>query len=282
MADLASTDGELKTETICMQKTTAFALIVVLTMETLSFHFESELIMTVSRVIVDLAFTCPFLLHMILVDFLTRKFSALNKILEKISTVVDTMPLQSTIAWINSVFRLHTHLHIVVWKVNSYFCFYNLLSVITRIVLTLFNAYKYLEEISKGNPLSKTKMPVIMMFELGLFVTQCLLCHSCTKEANQTVMIAHHLLKPDSPVQIWEDVGLFSRLALNNKVHFSVGGVFFLDRPFITKVALVALSYLIIVVQLKDVRSSSNVGSDLKGTGGGGNSIYENFTTSFA
>ncbi|KAG8308980.1 hypothetical protein J6590_097004 [Homalodisca vitripennis] len=232
-----------------------------------------------------LAFTSPLLHYLVFTDLLTSKFSALNIRLENISTDVTTTPLQTISTKINSVFRLHTHLHVVVWDVNAHFCLYNLLSITTRLAVIVLEMYAYLMSISEGDDYRHHDYNgfVFMFSEVVFLVTQCLLCHACAKEANRTVMIAHHLLQPETPTRLWEEVGVFSRLTLNNKVSFSVGGIFTLDRPFLTKVAMTSLSYLIIAVQLKDVRLSGSDGPKTNGTGSGveNSTSYSNSTFSY-
>ncbi|KAG8254395.1 hypothetical protein J6590_008842 [Homalodisca vitripennis] len=284
LADLVSVDNELKTDTTRMQKIMCSALGLFFVMKVIGFNVGYGIIFTsVSKMVVHFMFACPVLQHMVFVNLLASKFSALNIRLEKMGPDVATTPLQTTSARINSVFRLHTHLHVIVWDINSHFCFYNLLSVTTRLTLTVLRMYEYLRAISEGGSNNQVETSIVLLVEIGVFVAQCLLCHACAKEANRTVLLAHHLLQPDTPVQLWEEVGLFSRLALNNYVHFSVGGIFSLNRPLITKVAMTSLSYLIIAVQLKDIRLSGDVGPkhNISATDYGNSTINENFTTLF-
>ncbi|KAG8254993.1 hypothetical protein J6590_031939 [Homalodisca vitripennis] len=265
--DMTIVNSELNTETIWRQTmmiTTLF--LVLMTKFAVGFSFQLETTVAISNIVLDLAFTCPLLHHVVLVDLLASKFSALNRRLENLATDVDTKSLHIVSAKINSVFRLHTQLHVLVWDINSYFCLYNLLSVTTRISFTVFNMYVFLKSISEGGPFPNLSVLIFMLVDVAMFVAQCEFCYACAKEANRTALIAHQLLQPETSVQIWEEVALFSRLSLKH-VHFSVGGVFFLDRPLITKVAMTALSYLIIAVQLKDVKPSADVGAIYNGTG---------------
>ncbi|KAG8294772.1 hypothetical protein J6590_095533 [Homalodisca vitripennis] len=266
ITEIASISNELNTNSIRMQKVLFSAFLAIIIVEGIAFYSESGVIsQTVSRKILHIAFSSPLLHHVVFADLLTSKFSALNTRLQSINTDINITPLQTISSRIQSVFRLHTHLHVVVWDVNAHFCFYNLLSVTSRLVLAVMQMYQYLMSISEGNTNISFLQIVCIALELALFITQCLLCHACAKEANRTVMIAHHLLQPDTPIELWEEIGLFSRLSLINKVHFSVGGIFSLDRPLITKAAMTSLSYLIIAVQLKDARLSGEVGPNLNG-----------------
>ncbi|KAG8251089.1 hypothetical protein J6590_087825 [Homalodisca vitripennis] len=284
LADLSSVSDELKSESTRTQRILFSAFTAVQVVGAVAFQLEyGVLSRNVPWTIMHLAFTSPLLHYLVFTDLLTSKFSALNIRLENISTDVTTTPLQTISTQINSVFRLHTHLHVVVWDVNAHFCLYNLLSITTRLAVIVLEMYAYLMSISEGNDYRHHDYNgfVFMFSEVVFLVTQCLLCHACAKEANRTVMIAHHLLQPETPTRLWEEVGVFSRLTLNNKVSFSVGGIFNLDRPFLTKVAMTSLSYLIIAVQLKDVRLSGSDGPKTNGTGSGvenstsySNSIY--------
>ncbi|KAG8260719.1 hypothetical protein J6590_090638 [Homalodisca vitripennis] len=270
LADLSSVSDELKSESTRTQRILFSAFTAVLIVGAVAYQLKyGALLRTVPETIMHLAFTSPLLHYLVFTDLLTSKFSALNKRLENISTDMNTTPLQTISTKINSVFRLQTHLHVVVWDVNAHFCLYNLLSITKRLAITVLEMYAYLMSISEGNvswPLDYAGF-VFMFSNLVFLVTQCLLCHACTKEANRTVVIAHHLLQPETPIRLWEEVGDFSRLTLNNKVSFSVGGIFTLDRPFLTMVAMTSLSYLIIAVQLKDVRLSGSDGPKTNGTG---------------
>ncbi|KAG8310942.1 hypothetical protein J6590_053443 [Homalodisca vitripennis] len=282
LTDLSSVDDELKTETIRVQKWLVSLITLFLVLASFSgFPYGEVILMTLSRLIFNSAFACPSLQHIIFVAVVHSKFSALNLHLETLSSEVNTTPLQTTSARVTSVFRLHTHLHVVVWDINTYFCLYNLFSVSARLSFVILQMYGYLMDISEGSTHVHVSILVATIGVVALFLIQCLMCHACAEEANRTVMLAHHLLQPETPVHLWEEVGLFSRLALNNKVHFSVGGIFSLDRPFLAKVAMTSLSYLIIAVQLKDVRLSSNVGTNLNGSGYSftNSTTYENLTT---
>ncbi|KAG8254426.1 hypothetical protein J6590_091885 [Homalodisca vitripennis] len=268
LADLNSVGNELKTETIRKQKIMFSMLIVCMAAISVAFYSECGVVsQTISSTIVHLAFACPLIHHVVFVDLLDSMFSTLNVRLEHLDTEMNTRPLHSISARMKSVFRLHPQLHIVLWKINKYFCFYNFLKVMNTLAFTISHVYEYLKTISEGNFDGRVEILVIMMVEVAIFVHLCLVCHACAKEANRTVLLAHHLLHPDTPAQLWEEVGLFSRLALNNKVHFSVGGIFSLDRPLLTKLAMTYLSYLIIAVQLKDVRLSGDTGASTNGTG---------------
>ncbi|KAG8294805.1 hypothetical protein J6590_094417 [Homalodisca vitripennis] len=277
LADLSSVSDELKSEGTRTQRILFSAFTAVLVVGAVTFQLEYGVpLRTIPWTILHLAFTSPLLHYLVFTDLLTSKFSALNKRLEKISTDVNTTPLQTISTQINSVFRLHTHLHVVVWDVNAHFCLYNLLSITTRLAIIVLEMYAYLMHPDYAGF-------VFMFSDLVFLVTQCLLCHTCAKEANRTVVIAHHLLQPETPIRLWEEVGDFSRLTLNNKVSFSVGGIFTLDCPFLTKVAMTSLSYLIIAVQLKDVRLSWSDGPKTNGTGSGveNSTSYSNSTFSY-
>ncbi|KAG8300444.1 hypothetical protein J6590_076418 [Homalodisca vitripennis] len=281
ITEIASISNELNTNNIRMQRTLFSAFLAIITVEGVVLYFVTGVISeTVSRIILQIAFSSPLLHHVAFADLLASKFSALNTRLQSINTDINITPLQTITSRIDSVFRLHTHLHVVVWDVNAHFCFYNLLSVTTRLVLAVMQMYQYLMSISEGKTNVYFLQIVCVALELALFITQCLLCHACAKEANRTVMIAHHLLQPETPIELWEEIGLFSRLSLINKVHFSVGGIFSLDRPLIAKVAMTSLSYLIIAVQLKDTQLSGKVEPNINGnfSGLGNSTIYTNST----
>ncbi|KAG8300440.1 hypothetical protein J6590_076411 [Homalodisca vitripennis] len=254
ITEIASISNELNSENIRIQRILFSAFLTIIIVEGVAFYMETGVTYeTASRIIFQIEFSSPLLHHVVFADLLASKFSVLNTRLQSMNTDINISPLHTITSRMDSVFRLHTHLHVVVWDVNAHFCFYNLLSVTTRLVL------------AKVTPTCPSYKNVVIGLELALLITQCLLCHACAKEANRTVMIAHHLLQPDTPVELWEEIGLFSRLSLINKVHFSVGGIFSLDRPLITKAAMTSLSYLIIAVQLKDARLSGEVGPNLNG-----------------
>ncbi|KAG8300062.1 hypothetical protein J6590_085607 [Homalodisca vitripennis] len=272
--DLSSISDELKSEGTLTQRILFSAFTAVQMVGAVACQWEyGVLLRNVSAIIMHLTFISPLLHYLVFTDLLTSKFSALNISLEKISTNVNTTPLQTISTQINSVFRLHTHLHVVVWDVNAHFCLYNLLSITTRLAVTVLEMYAYLMSISEGNDYRHPDYAgfVFMFSDLLFMVTQCLLCHACAKEANRTAMIAHHLLQPETPTRLWEEVS------------FSVGGIFNLDRPFLTKVAMTSLSYLIIAVQLKDVRLSGSDGPKTNGTGSGveNSTSYSNSTYSY-
>ncbi|KAG8300442.1 hypothetical protein J6590_076413 [Homalodisca vitripennis] len=264
ITEIASISNELNTNNIRMQKVLFSAFVTIIIVEWVAIYLQTGVTyVTASRIISQIVFSSPLLHHVVFVDLLASKFSALNTRLQSMNTDINITPLQTITRRIDSVFRLHTHLHVVVWDVNAHFCFYNLLSVTTRIALAVLQMYQYLMSISEGNANISFLQIMCIALELALFITQCLLCHACAKEANRTVMIAHHLLQPDTPIELWEEIGLFSRLSRINKVYFSVGGIFSLDRPLIAKVAMTSLSYLIIAVQLKDTQLSGKVGPNI-------------------
>ncbi|KAG8254427.1 hypothetical protein J6590_091886 [Homalodisca vitripennis] len=283
LADLNSVRNELKSETIRKQKIIFSMLIVCMAAISVAFYSECGIVsQTICTMIVHLAFACPLFHHVVFVDLLASMFSTLNVRLEHLDTEMNTTPLHTISARMISVFRLHTHLHVVLRSISKYFCFYNFLKVMTTFVFTISNMYEYLIAILEGKFDVRVGIIAIIMVEAAIFVAQCLLCHACAKEANRTVMLAQQLLQPDTPAQLWEEVGLFSRVALKNKVHFSVGGIFSLDRPLLTKLAMTSLSYLIIAVQLKDARLSSDTGANVNCTGFaiGNSTVYQNLTTS--
>ncbi|KAG8335547.1 gustatory receptor [Homalodisca vitripennis] len=214
------------------------------------------------RMLASILVLVPQLQHTVLVILLRHQFSALNSLISDITADVDNTPQHTVSSRLDFVFRLHTHLHVVVWDVNTHFCIYNLLSVLARLFYVLLRMYEYLLILSGGiSPWNPLRLSVATLNTIS-FIVQCLLCHAGAREANRTALLCHRLLRPDTPVQLWEQVGVFSRLSLHNKVRFSVGGIFSLDRPFIAKMSVTALSYLIITIQLKDVQpSNSNSGS---------------------
>ncbi|KAG8334650.1 hypothetical protein J6590_085702 [Homalodisca vitripennis] len=93
----------------------------------------------------------------------------------------------------------------------------------------------------------------LLSCSLLTIIAKICVCHACAQEANRSALLAHQILRSDNPIQLWELVGLFSRLTLNLKVRFSVGGIFTLDRSLISTVGVIALSYLIIAIQLRGV-----------------------------
>ncbi|XP_046685223.1 putative gustatory receptor 28b [Homalodisca vitripennis] len=165
---------------------------------------------------------------MVLVDIIHYRFSALNAQLSDISMEYNNMPLHDVMSRLDSVFRLHN---------PSYTSSSGISTLTTNLVLVYVPSW----------------IPCI--WELITLLVQICVCHACAREANRSALLAHHILRPDTPIQLWEQVSLFSRLTLHLKVRFSVGGIFTLDRSLISKLSVTALSYLIIAVQLKEVES---------------------------
>ncbi|KAG8329039.1 gustatory receptor, partial [Homalodisca vitripennis] len=199
-------------------------------------------------------FILPMTQMMVLVDIIHYRFSVLNAQLSDISMEYNNMPLHDVMSKLDSVFRLHTQLHIVVFDINAHYCLYNLFTIIAKVGTAVYKMHQYLRTLS-GHRTWFWYVPswIPCIWELITLLVQICVCHACAQEANRSALLAHHILRPDTPIQLWEQISLFSRLTLHHKVRFSVGGIFTLDRSLISKLSVTALSYLIIAVQLKEV-----------------------------
>lgn len=192
--------------------------------------------------------------HLVLVDQIHAEFTALNSYLKRVASQAAETPVAVVSTQLETVFRVHSALHLLVADLNTHSFFYNLTKVATAMIFCVFFMYDYLKSISDESSHLNHRMFVIFIMELAGFLAQTMMCHACAKEANKTVVMAHQILNKDTPFRLWQEIGFFSLLCVDNKVYFTVGGVFTLDRVLITKASVTALSYLIIAVQLKDVQ----------------------------
>lgn len=199
----------------------------------------------------------PMMHYLMIVNDIGVKFTSLNDYLTQVSTT-SHYKLSSTISTqLEDIFHVHTALHERVSEINTYYFFLNLLSFISNMSAIVFSLYGYLQYID-GKDIFELDMIITLIIHATLFITQAMVCHACSKQANSTVFLAHRVLHADSPLHLWEYIGDFSRLSLDNKVAFSVGGLFNLDRPLITKAVAASLSYLIVAVQLQNVQLFDN------------------------
>ncbi|KAG8334648.1 hypothetical protein J6590_085700 [Homalodisca vitripennis] len=217
--------------------------------------FPGELMIFSSLWIISyVVYVLPMTQMVVLVDLIHNRFLALNSQLTDLNMEYDNKPLHAVKSRLDSVFQLHTQLHILVWKINAHFCLYNFLSTISKVGTAVYKMHEYLRTLSGHTTwFWNVLFWIPTIWEFNAFILQICVCHACAQEANRSAMLAHRVLRPDTAIQLWELVGLFSRLTLHHKVRFSVGRVFTLDRSLISKMGVTALSYLIIVVQLRSV-----------------------------
>lgn len=192
--------------------------------------------------------------HLVLVSQLHSLFSSLNVRLEQFSSTADDTPVNVMSTQLESIFRIHTHLHKTVADVNGHYFIYNLMLVVTKVILFVSYLYNFLLSVSDEDIVIPHGRTLKFLTHILFFIIQCVFCHACAKEANRTVLLAHYILQPHTPHRLWKEVSFFSGLCIGNKVHFTVGEIFNLDRPLITKAAVLAFTYLVVAVQLQDVQ----------------------------
>lgn len=211
-----------------------------------------------SRSLFSILSNLPMTHYLMIVNDTGVKFTSLNNYLTQVSTT-SHYKLSSTLSTqLEDIFHVHTALHERVSEINTYYFCLNLLSFISNMSAIVFSLYAYLQYIDGKDIYELDIMIITLISHAALFVTQAMVCHACAKQANGTVFLAHRVLHADSPLHLWEYIGDFSRLSLDNKVAFSVGGLFNLDRPLITKAVAAGLSYLIVAVQLQNVQLFDN------------------------
>lgn len=214
---------------------------------------KSSIFFIISDLLINTINTCAMVQHMVLVSILHSMFSALNDQLKRLSAAADDTPVDVMSFQLESVFRIHTSLHLTVFYVNRHFSIFNLITTSIRLFFTILFMYLCMNTIAQGKEQINVTGFIIFIFEIVFwFVMQCVICHACAKDANYTVLLAHYLLQSHTPHRLWKEVGDFSSLYIDNKVKFEVAGVFILNRPLITKFSVLALSYLIVALQLKD------------------------------
>lgn len=217
-------------------------------------HSGRPLYILAEDVVTGILLEAGLVQHLVLVDQIHAEFTALNGYLKRVASKVTETPVAVVSTQLETVFRVHSALHLLVADLNTHSFFYNLTKVATSMIFCVFFMYDYLTSISDVNAHLNHRRFIIFIMELAGFLAQTMMCHACAKEANKTVVMAHHILNKDTPFRLWQEIGFFSVLCVDNKVYFTVGGVFTLDRVLITKASVTALSYLIIAVQLKDVQ----------------------------
>ncbi|XP_054272760.1 uncharacterized protein LOC128993032 [Macrosteles quadrilineatus] len=199
-----------------------------------------------------LVFNAAWNQHLTFVQLIHSRFSALNDQLIRIAASADQTLLQIVETRLDSVFRIHSTLHVIVSNVNSHFCVFNLFYVTSLFFNLVFFCYDTFDMMIKEKSLIDYKIYITLCLLVNL-VCQIVTCHLCANEANRTAEIAHHILHRDSPYSLWEKIGNYSRLTIDNPVKFTVGGIFTFNMELLTKIAAMTFSYLVIVFQLKDI-----------------------------
>ncbi|XP_054272761.1 uncharacterized protein LOC128993033 [Macrosteles quadrilineatus] len=204
--------------------------------------------------------------HLTFAQLIHSRFSALNDQLTRIAASADQTLLQIVETRLDSVFRIHSTLHVIVSNVNSHFCVFNLFYVTFCFFEVVFYSYKTLDQMINDKAVVDMELKVIVYLSVNL-VCQIVTCHLCANEANRTAEIAHHILHRDSPYSLWEKIGNYSRLTIDNPVKFTVGGIFTFNMELLTKIAAMSFSYLVIIFQLKDVDLFVPMSTSVNATG---------------
>jgi hypothetical protein len=227
---------------------TAFVLLI---FRMIHYFLDSRKIQTYLNLIVVNA---AWIQHLVFAQMIHKRYSALNAHLARIAATADKTLVKIVETRLDSVFRVHSHLHVIISDISSHYCIYNLAAMVTRFFLTTHFTYCCLQVLTGGEVFDILNNSGSVVFHLLMIICQAVECDLCSKEANRTPLIAHRMLTEHSSLSLWKMVSRFSRLNLDNKVEFSVGGVFSFNMKLLTKMSVMVFSYLAIALQLKDVK----------------------------
>ncbi|XP_033231709.1 putative gustatory receptor 28b [Belonocnema kinseyi] len=142
---------------------------------------------------------------------------------------------------------------------NDIFSFHLLLSLTLATITIISVFYTTYIEYMKSKEVTKHDQIVRTCTSLILFITKILtvnyVCDKTSHEARRTGSIINELHEPSTNKQFRTEIRDFTLQLIQNPLRFSAKGFFDLNNTFIQKVAGSVTTYLIILIQLRDMTS---------------------------